>query len=91
MIMIGLFADTKNLNHQEDGRAKSESIEMSTVSSVFEFSLKNEGNFSNGSVVPYFSTYGCLLSHFSRVWLFVTLWTIVHQAPLSMGFSRQEY
>ena len=20
-----------------------------------------------------------------------TLWTIVHQAPLSMGFSRQEY
>ena len=28
---------------------------------------------------------------FSRVWLFVTPWTIVHQAPLSMGFSRQEY
>ena len=23
--------------------------------------------------------------------LFVTLWTIAHQAPLSMGFSRQEY
>ena len=22
---------------------------------------------------------------------FVTLWTIAHQAPLSMGFSRQEY
>ena len=28
---------------------------------------------------------------FSRVCLFVTLWTVVHQAPLSMGFSRQEY
>ena len=27
----------------------------------------------------------------SRVRLFVTLWTIAHQAPLSMGFSRQEY
>ena len=27
----------------------------------------------------------------SCVWLFVTLWTIAHQAPLSMGFSRQEY
>ena len=27
----------------------------------------------------------------SRVWLFATLWTVVHQAPLSMGFSRQEY
>ena len=26
-----------------------------------------------------------------RVWLFVTLWTVAHQAPPSMGFSRQEY
>ena len=25
----------------------------------------------------------------SRVWLFVTTWTVVYQAPLSMGFSRQ--
>ena len=29
-----------------------------------------------------------LLSH---VQLFVTPWTIAHQVPLSMGFSRQEY
>ena len=29
-----------------------------------------------------------LLSH---VWLSVTPWTVAHQAPLSMGFSRQEY
>ena len=28
---------------------------------------------------------------FSRVQLFVTPWTVAHQAPLSMGFSRQEY
>ena len=33
----------------------------------------------------------CMLNHFSRVWLFVTPWTIVCQASLSMGFSRQEY
>ena len=33
----------------------------------------------------------CGLSHFSRVWLFVTPWTAAHQAPLSLGFSRQEY
>ena len=32
-----------------------------------------------------------VLSHCSHVWLFATLWTIAHQAPLSMGFSRQEY
>ena len=27
----------------------------------------------------------------SRVRLFVTPWTVAYQAPLSMGFSRQEY
>ena len=27
----------------------------------------------------------------SRVRLFATLWTVAQQAPLSMGFSRQEY
>ena len=27
----------------------------------------------------------------SRVWLYVTPWTVGRQAPLSMGFSRQEY
>ena len=27
----------------------------------------------------------------SCVWLFVTPWTVARQAPLSMGFSRQEY
>ena len=27
----------------------------------------------------------------SRVQLFVTSWTAAHQAPLSIGFSRQEY
>ena len=28
---------------------------------------------------------------FSRVWLLATPWTAAHQAPPSMGFSRQEY
>ena len=27
----------------------------------------------------------CMLNHFSRVQLFVTPWTVTHQAPLSMG------
>ena len=30
------------------------------------------------------------LSHFSHVWLFVITGTVAHQAPLPMGFSRQE-
>ena len=33
----------------------------------------------------------CVLSRFSPVQLFETLWTVAHQAPLSRGFSRQEY
>ena len=32
-----------------------------------------------------------MLSGFSRVQLFVTLWIVAHQTPLSIGFSRQEY
>ena len=32
-----------------------------------------------------------LLSRFSRVRLLVTPWTAAYQAPLSMGFSRQEH
>ena len=31
----------------------------------------------------------CVLSHFSHVRLFATLWTVARQAPLSMEFSRQ--
>ena len=30
-------------------------------------------------------TNNVVLSHFSHVWLFVTPWTVAHQAPLSMG------
>ena len=35
--------------------------------------------------------HACMFSHFSHVWLFVTLWSIVHQVHLSVRFSRQEY
>ena len=31
-----------------------------------------------------------MLSHFSYVQLFTPLWTVAHQAPLSIGFSRQK-
>ena len=32
-----------------------------------------------------------IVKSLSRVRLFATLWTVAHQAPQSMGFSRQEY
>ena len=51
-----------------------------------------------GCLWPWISQYkfksvmlACALSHFSHVWLFATLWTLAHQASLSVGFSRQEY
>ena len=47
------------------------------------------------SPFPFLHIHLCLrravLRHFSHVWLFATLWTVAHQAPLSMGVSRQEY
>ena len=30
----------------------------------------------------------CVLSHFSHVRLFATLWTVAHQGPLSMGILQ---
>ena len=35
--------------------------------------------------------YAHMLSCLNCVWLFETLWSVAHQAPLSMRFSRQEY
>ena len=32
-----------------------------------------------------------MLRSFSRVQLFVTLWTVAHHAPLSVEFSKKEY
>ena len=40
---------------------------------------------------PWDGSHTCVLSHFSHVQVFATLWTVAHQAPLSMGLSRQEY
>ena len=34
---------------------------------------------------------GSEVKSFSRVRLFANLWTVAYQAPLSMGFSREEY
>ena len=37
----------------------------------------------------YYMVHVCCL--FSCIWLFATPWIVAHQAPLSKGFSRQEY
>ena len=42
-------------------------------------------------ITTFLINYACMLSHFSCFRLCVTLWTAAFQAPLSKGFSRQEY
>ena len=41
--------------------------------------------------LPWVSVCVCVLSHCSCVQLCSALWTVARQAPLSMGFSRQEH
>ena len=54
--------------------------------------LKNNKHLrSDNNVLSSILSTTCMLSHFSCVRLFGTLWTVAHHAPLSMGFSRQEY
>ena len=58
------------------------------------FSLKSEPLYIADGNVKWYSHCGKQFSYCSqssRVWHFVTPWTIAHQAPLSMEFSRQEY
>ena len=47
--------------------------------------------FYSGLQAPFAVKTSMCLYVLSCVWLFVTPWTVAHQAPLSMGFSRQEY
>ena len=47
--------------------------------------------FDNGAKCIFDECLVRVLSCFSCVQPFVTLWTVAHQAPLSVGFSRQEY
>ena len=42
-------------------------------------------------IFPFLNAVKLLLSRFSRVQLFATPWPVALQAPLSMGFARQEH
>ena len=51
------------------------------TSSAKKYFEENEKEYTNNA----------MLSHFSCVQLFAILWTVACQAPLSMGYSGQEY
>ena len=43
------------------------------------------------SVLTILCSVASVMSDSLRLWLFATLWTVAHQVPLSMGFSREKY
>ena len=56
---------------------------------VFDWHLKLRVDWGIESLTYRVCFWNCVL--LSNVWLFETPWTVAHQAPFSMGFSRQEY
>ena len=78
-----------------DASAKSDSVTINTYPRVlFSFSGRwhlhwHFEDTANGRCDNFI--FVCMLSCFSRVWLFVIPWTVARHAPLSVGFSRQEY
>ena len=96
------FKWQKRDNHQNLNRMLSIAIMKSTLPQKSNIKNRVNHKFPCGllthfvSLMPLFllvvflsfHTRTCMLSH---VWLFATPWTVAHQVPLSMGFSRQEY
>ena len=62
------------------------SLPGSSIHGIFQARVLEWGATAFSDTVCY-----AMLSHFSRVRLLATPWTAAHQAPPSMGFSRQVY
>ena len=58
--------------------------------SLFSLSPLFSKKGKNKKLILLFFSFACILSCFSHVQHFVTPWTVPRQAPLSLGFSRQE-
>ena len=96
----------KPLHKEGAGNQRNQEPPMSTrlPRAVSLLLQKNPHNSNRGPLVAYIScdqrrkhswdaqkSPHTTLSHFSRVWLSATPWTVAHQVLLSLGFSRQEY
>ena len=64
---------------------------LSVSCSWFKLSILQKICFIFFFLLHCFPSHACMPAQFSCVRLFMTLWTVAYQAPLSMGFSRQEY
>ena len=69
------------------------SLPGSSIHGIFQAGVLEWGAiaFSDCNIHSRINICACVQSRFSRVQLFVTPGTAAHQAPPSMGFSRQEY
>ena len=91
MLIIANYQKNEHQNYNEvslhiSQNGHQQSLQMTNVGEGFN---KKELYHAVGRNVNW---YVCVCSAMlSSVWLFATLWTAAHQAPLSMGFSRQEY
>ena len=56
------------------------------ITEIFKWYLNNKNSKPRAYQILY--AMPCVLSH---VQIFATLWTVVFQAPLSVGLPRQEY
>ena len=65
------------------------SLPGSSIHGIFWATVLEWGAIAFSPIVK--QLYSNVVSHFSRIQLLVTPWTAAHQAPPSMGFSRQEY
>ena len=86
------YADDTTLVAESKKQLKSLLMRLKEKSEKVGLKLSQE--FQNTEIVtsgPIVYACACLLSCFSHVQLFVTLWSVACQAPLSMGFSRQEH
>ena len=60
-------------------------------SKILSFEDQESNTIHHKLSINFYCVCACVLNHFSQVQLFATLWTVASQAPLSMGFPRQEY
>ena len=89
-----------HLNNKQNKNTTQPSVDRITTTLSLVHQRKNkQTNKTSVQISPYMKLMQItgstllllLLSCFSRAGLLVTPWTEAYQAPLSMGFSRQEY
>ena len=95
LVVLAIMLQTffKNQINEKESWQILEAFSVS-LAGFYNSQVKNDHNYWS-SETPMYQYFPSLLwlkvKSFSHVQLFATPWTVAHQAPLSMGFSRQEY